>query len=170
MSNLAEEVADRIIREVEAGRPLDAGKWREEITRAHKAATTEAERVLCLGMFKLLADTVEARLRPEALPDWRKVRSQYYNLLLIQEAIIGRTDGLIPPDKMAAITRREVAAGRMSPDDEMHKLFAVADTILKPLPPVSLPPVSARARWMPFIVAITLIALAVGYAAYTNLR
>jgi hypothetical protein len=115
MSSLAEEVADRLAREAEAGRPLDAGKWREEITRAHEAATTEAERVLCLQLFKAVADAVERQLGPEALPDWRKVRSQYYNLLLIKEAVIGRTDGNIPPDKLAAITRREVAAGRMSP-------------------------------------------------------
>jgi hypothetical protein len=65
------------------------------------------------------------------------VRSQYYNLLLIKEATIGRTDGNIPPDKLAAITRREVAAGRMSPDDDLHKLAVAGDTVLKPLAAVS---------------------------------
>jgi hypothetical protein len=164
LSSLAEEVAARLARETEAGGRLDPKKWREEITLAHELATTEAERVLCLQLFKAVADAVERQLGPEALPDWRKVRSQYYNLLLIKEAMIGRTDGNIRPDKLAAITRREVAAGRMSPDDEMHTLAVAGDTILP------LPPVSARARWMPFIVAIVLIAVVVGYAAYSYLR
>ena len=51
----------------------------------------------------------------------------------------------------------------MSPDDEMHTLAVAGDTILKPLPPVS------AWRWMPFIVAIALIAVVIGYAAYTYL-
>jgi hypothetical protein len=137
MGSLAEEVADRLRREVEAGRPPDVNKWREEITRAHAAATTEAERVLCLQMFKALSDFIERQLDPEALPEWQKMRSQYYNLLLIKEATIGRTDGNIPPDKLAAITRREIAAGRMSPDDDLHKLAVAGDTVLKPLAAVS---------------------------------
>jgi hypothetical protein len=49
MSSLAEEVAGRLAREAEAGGRLDANKWREEITRAHKAATSGARSKHHLG-------------------------------------------------------------------------------------------------------------------------
>jgi hypothetical protein len=46
MSSPAEEVFDRLRKELEAGGVAfsDLGKWREEITRAHAAAIAEAER------------------------------------------------------------------------------------------------------------------------------
>jgi hypothetical protein len=57
-----------------------------------------------------------------------------YNLLLFREAMIGRTDGLIDPTVMARITAREVAAGRMTPDDEMHTLSVAGAEVLGKLP------------------------------------
>ena len=36
--------------------------------------------------------------------------------------MIGRTDGNVDPFKLLPITTREVRDGRMSPDDELHKL------------------------------------------------
>src|SRR5262249_24188308 len=70
----------------------------------------------------MLMDSVErqAKFSGEDRAEFKKLRSQEYNLLLIREAMIGRTDGLLDPMVMKRITAREVAAGRMTPDDELH--------------------------------------------------
>jgi hypothetical protein len=131
----AEELADRLSREAKAGGSLDWLSMRKEIFQAHNEATTEQERVLCLALHKLTMDAAErTTIVPEKLADFRKIRLADYNLLLIKEAVIGRTDGNIPPDKLAAITSREVAAGRMSPEGEFHKLAVAGDTVLTPRP------------------------------------
>jgi len=41
---------------------------------------------------------------------------------LTEEATIGNSTGQIDPRRMAALTTREVAAGRLSPDNDLHKL------------------------------------------------
>ena len=43
-------------------------------------------------------------------------------LMLIQEAMAGCTDGNVDPVVLTSLTTREVRAGRMSPNDEFHKL------------------------------------------------
>jgi hypothetical protein len=120
----AEELADRLIKEAQSGNTLNWRRARKDIHEAHDAANTEAERVLCLRMHKAVMDAVERRgiIEKNNLAHFRKARQQDYNLLLAKEAMIGRTDGNVPPAKMAAITHREIAAGRMSPNDELHKL------------------------------------------------
>jgi hypothetical protein len=131
----ATALADRLSREAEAGGSIDWRGVREEIHQAHDEATTEQERVLCLALHKAIMDAAErTAIEPAKLADFRKTRLQDYNLLLIKEAIIGRSDNNVPPDKLAAITRREVAAGRMLPEDELHNLAAAGDAILTPRP------------------------------------
>jgi hypothetical protein len=150
MSSPAKEVSDRLRKEREAGLAFsDLGKWREEITRAHAAAIAEAERayaaatteterahaaastevdlVLCLAMINFINEQFEEHVAaqqhdPEDLSELRKARHQYYMAFLAEEATIGNTSGQIDPRQMAAITRREVAAGRLSPDTDLHKL------------------------------------------------
>jgi hypothetical protein len=152
MSSPAKEVYDRLTKEFEAGlSPFDFGKWREEITRAHAAAIAEAERayaaatteterahaaasteaelVLCLGMINFINEQFEEHVAaqqhdPDDLSELRKKRHQYYMAFLVEEATIGNTSGQIDPRQMAAITTREVAAGRLSPDNDLHKLSA----------------------------------------------
>jgi hypothetical protein len=139
------ELAERLSREAETGRSIDWRNAREEIHQAHDEATTEQQRVLCLAMHKAIMDAAERiAIEPDKLADFRKARLQDYNLLLIKEAMIGRTDGNVPPDKLAAITRREVAAQRMSPEDELHKLAVAGDAILPPRPAPSKTGIGAR--------------------------
>jgi hypothetical protein len=148
MSSLAKEVSDRLRKELEAGAPFDFGKWREEITRVHAAAvaeadlayaaatteaerahamaSTEADRVLCLEMFNVVSDEFERHIAaqqhdPEDLSKLREARRQYYLALVLHEASIEGIDGQFRPDRLAAIMTREVAAGRMSPDDDLYK-------------------------------------------------
>ena len=151
MSSPAKEVFDRLRKELEAGGVAfsDLDKWRDEIGRAHAAAVAEAERacaaatteaerahaaasteaelVLCLFMFKQLLDISE-RYVAEHLPDdsehFSKLRDagqKWYLTLVLHEASIYSTDGYFRPDALAAILTREVAAGRLSPDNELYK-------------------------------------------------
>jgi hypothetical protein len=109
---------------------FDWNHCRKEIIEEHKHATTETDRVTLLDLYKMLMDAVErqAKLSKEDRAKFTEARSQEYNLLLIREAMIGRTDGLVNPTVMRRITAREVAAGRMAPDDELHTMsFAVAE-------------------------------------------
>jgi hypothetical protein len=120
----ANELLESIKRQMATG-VIEWRQVREDIVEAHKNATTEAERVLLLGIHKVVMDAVErdeGAIIPGGMDDFRKAREQDYNLLLVSEAMIGRTDGIIDPVVMRRITNREVAAGRMSPDDEMRKL------------------------------------------------
>ena len=114
-------------------RELDWREAREDIHAAHENATTEAQRVLCLGLHKAVFDAVErddGAIIPGGIEDFRRTREQDYNLLLIKEAMIGRTDGQIDPTMMKRITDREVIAGRMAADDELHKLSVAGAEIL----------------------------------------
>jgi hypothetical protein len=60
------------------------------------------------------------------------MRLRDYHTLLIVEAVVGRTDGLVDPIKMAEITGREVIAGRMIADDEVHKLALAGAEVMGP--------------------------------------
>ena len=119
---------------------MSVGKvdWRElrnNILKEHHQTTTVGDRVLCLRMHSILMNAMERQvITPENLPEFRKVRGQEYNTMLIAEAIVGRTDGNVDPVKMAEITSREVAEGRMSPDWELHKLAVAGAQVLGPIP------------------------------------
>ncbi|HJY87022.1 MAG TPA: hypothetical protein VKE24_09315 [Candidatus Acidoferrales bacterium] len=134
-------------KELEAGGLAfsDLDKWRDEISRAqdaavaeadrayaaattdaeraHALASTEAERVHCLGLFKLVQDINEryAAEQPE-LSQLRELGRKYYLTIVAHEASIESTpEGYFRPDRLLAILTREVAAGRMSPDEKLYK-------------------------------------------------
>src|ERR1700730_4101108 len=106
------------------GVPLDWQKIRNDVHEEHERATTTADRVALLDIHKALMDAVErgAGFTAAELEKFKETRRGDYNLLLIREAMIGAPDGNINPQKMGEITRREVEAGRMAPDDDFHKL------------------------------------------------
>jgi hypothetical protein len=118
------------------GVPWDWRQIRKDIHDEHDRATTTADRVALLAIYKSAMDAVErnADFTPEDMERFKKARRQDYNLLLIREAMIGKTDGNINPQKIGEITRREVESGRMAPDDDFHKLAVAGATILTPWP------------------------------------
>jgi len=121
----ARELVEKFQRQMESGSELNWREARDQIHAVHETAITEAERVICLSLHKAIFDAVERSdetIRPEKMEEFRKVRKQDYNLLLVSEAIIGRTDGLVDPAVMKRIADREVAAGRLQEDDELRKL------------------------------------------------
>ena len=101
---------------------FDWGELRKNIHAAHGNAVTTEDRVLCLGIHKAVMDLMEGQIAPENMQEFREARSEDYNLLLLKEVMVGKTDGLVDPVKMAEITRREVAAGRMTADEDLHAL------------------------------------------------
>jgi hypothetical protein len=120
----ATQLIEKLERQMQKGE-LNWQEARSDIHAAHKNATTEAERVLCLDLHNVVLDAVErdeGTIIPEKMEDFRKTRQQDYDLLLVSEAMIGRTDGIIDPVVMRRITEREVAAGRMAEDDDLRKL------------------------------------------------
>jgi hypothetical protein len=127
---------------------LDWKRIREEVHDEHERATTTAERVALLSIHKALLDKVErdTDFAPEDLETFKTTRRQDYNLLLIQEAIIGRdvADTNIDPQKLAVITEREVKAGRMTANDDLHKLAVAGAAILTPFPK----PQRSRYGWL----------------------
>ncbi len=111
------------------GATLDWSRIRDEIHAEHDRATTARDREALLGVHKTIMDHVERNIRPEDLEAFKKFRREDYNLLLIKEGMIGNDTNNLDTHVMALITNREVAAGRMSPDDEMHKLAAAGSFI-----------------------------------------
>lgn len=111
-----------------ADAPLDWSRMSKEIHAEHDRVITTLDRETLLGVHKTVMDHVEQQIRPENLEEFRKFRSQDYNQLLIKEAMIGNDD-ILDTHVMAVITNREVAAGRMRPDDELHKLAAAGSFI-----------------------------------------
>src|SRR5215472_10249165 len=85
--------------------PFDWRHFRKEIIEEHKLATTEQDRVTLLGIYKIMMDSVDrlTNFSAEDRAAFRQARSREYKLLLIQEAKIGRTDGLLDPTAMKRI-------------------------------------------------------------------
>ncbi|CAE6814115.1 hypothetical protein R69746_05754 [Paraburkholderia aspalathi] len=93
-----------------------------QISDEFGSAKTEEMRVILLGLFKTTMDIVERRFTPEDLEQFKTLRNQFYNGLLIREAFVGED---VSPEILDAVTQREVAAGRMAPDDELRRLAQV---------------------------------------------
>ena len=74
---------------------------------------------MLLAIFKIVMDEVERHLGDENLEQFRRERAKDYNVLIVRESLIGEN---VSVDKLAAVTDREVGAGRMPPDHELRKL------------------------------------------------
>jgi hypothetical protein len=127
----AAELVQRI-RSLELGSPLPWTKIREEIHDEYKQAST-ADREILLATYKAVMDSVERHIGPADLETFRTTRRQDYNLLLVSECIVGEGD--VSPEMLEAVTRREVAAGRMAADDELRTLGRIGGKFLAPKKP-----------------------------------
>src|SRR6516225_2605791 len=103
--------------------PLDWRSIRKRIHDEFDAATTVAERELLLAIHKTTMDYAETTVREEDLPKFRELRRQDYAALLIKETRVGVD---ISPEKALEVTAREIAAGRMTEDDELRKISVAA--------------------------------------------
>jgi hypothetical protein len=122
----AAELLQRI-RSLDHDSPLPWTKIREEIRDEYKQAST-ADREILLAAYKAVMDRVERHIGPADLETFRTARRRDYNLLLVSECIVGEGDAT--PETLEAVTRREVAAGRMAADDELRALGRIGGKFL----------------------------------------
>ena len=113
---------NRIQSEMAAGTIIDWRQLRKEIIEEHKSAANTKDRVALLAIYKAVMDAVERQSLVSDLAAFQKARNQDYSLLLVSEAMIGVTDGNVNADKLLEVTSREVAAGRLDRNDELHRL------------------------------------------------
>lgn len=102
---------------------LDWNGLRAEIVEEHRKAVTTDQRSALLGLYKAVMDTVarSGSMSPTDAESFATIYRQEYNLMLITEAVVGVD---VDPDRMRDVTRREIEAGRMQPDDELATLAA----------------------------------------------
>lgn len=131
-----------LMERLQSASTLDWRATRDEIHELHKRATTSHERGALLAIYTAVMDQVERSGTITDMAEFKEARQQDYNLFLIREA----TDeaGNIVPETLLAATEREIADGRMTETDELHRLARAGIMTLTPGPPQpSLPPPSS---------------------------
>jgi hypothetical protein len=124
------------LQSLDPSKPFDAKGIRDRIHDLYEAATHD-ERGTLLAILNATMGLLERQTTdPEAQERLRAARTADYNLLLMKESLEGEN---VSPARLLAATAREVAAGRMSPDDEMHKLAQAGQLLLPPPPPSKKP-------------------------------
>jgi hypothetical protein len=127
--SLIEDIKSRL----QSGGELDWKKAREELHAEHERATTSDDRSKLIALYVLIMDQVEkTAIDPTGLDKFREARTQDYNLFIVRESVV---DGNASPPLLDAVTRREIAAGRMTPDHQLRKLAEVGSLIGDNLPP-----------------------------------
>jgi len=116
-----QELIERVQRDAANNQRFDFKSIREQIHDEFDRARTAEERVQLLMLFKASTDLVERNLAhdPDALEKLRNVRENDYRLFIIKECMV---DENVCADTMYALTAREIAAGRMSPDHSLRTL------------------------------------------------
>lgn len=116
MIELEREVNSAVASDV----PFDWPRLRKAIHDAHGATQSSTERVKLLQLFKQLMDHVATtQIASSDLAEFNESRAKDYRLLLVQEGLVGDNACV---DTLDEITRREISAGRMSPDDELRQV------------------------------------------------
>jgi hypothetical protein len=116
VSELAKDVRSAI----SSREPMNWPEFREAIHDAYGLAKSTDERVELLQLYKQLMDYVAGtQIAPSDLPQFNETRTKDYRLLLVQEGRVGDNACVETLDE---ITRREIAAGRMAPDDELRQI------------------------------------------------
>lgn len=111
-------------------RMAQGGDWRafqQEIERLHKDARTQDEYVALLEAHRNLIAVAEHCFPADTAAEIQKIGESEYKLFLNIEAMEG---DLINPTMLDRITAREVAAGRLAPDDEFRKLAEAGGSVL----------------------------------------
>jgi hypothetical protein len=115
------EILERMLTAGYHGALREWNKFRNEIVKNFKRVSTTSERVALLRAYKALMDAVEQApgLASKDIAEINEARLSEYRSMLVAEG--AWPDGFLDPRKMEEITRREIEAGRMSPDDVLRK-------------------------------------------------
>jgi hypothetical protein len=111
-------------------RIAQGGDWRtfrDEIAALHVGATTEEEHVSLLEAHRKLVAVAKFAYDEETYANLFPITAVEYRMFLNKEAM---QDGLINPVLLERVTRREVEAGRLDPDDELRKLAIAGASVL----------------------------------------
>jgi len=106
------------------------GDWkafRDEIAALHAEATTEEEYVTLLEAHRNLVATGKLAFDEETYQKLLPIAASEYRMFLNKEAMEG---GLINPALLDHVTRREVTAGRLGPEDSLRKLATAGASVL----------------------------------------
>lgn len=133
----------------EVGAPLTT--WREiigEIDTEFSSTESAERRSALLALFKSTMDFVEARLPSENVDAFRDARTKHYKIFIAQECTV---NGHICVETLDEITRREIAAGRMTADDRLRQIAeqGMAEPHLSRAELLQMPPetFAPRSRW-----------------------
>ena len=104
---------------------------RDKIFEEFDASTSSDQRSALLAAFKATMDIVESHLAKNGtelqLAEFREARADDYTKLVVKESTVdGTLEGTISPEAFMAVTNREIAAGRMTPDDPIRQLAVKA--------------------------------------------
>jgi hypothetical protein len=108
------------------------GDWRafrDEIAALHAQTTTDEEYVTLLEAHRNLVAVGKSAFDEETYAKIRKIAAGEYHFFLLQEAIEGEK-GLINPVLLERVTRREVEAGRLDPDDPFRTNAVASASVL----------------------------------------
>ena len=111
-------------------RMVNGGDWRafrDEIAALHEKATTEEEYVSLLEAHRNLVAVGKITYDDETYAKLLPITAAEYRMFLNKEAM---QDGLINPVLLERVTRREVAAGRLDPNDEFRILAVAGASVL----------------------------------------
>ena len=96
--------------------------WREiikEVEAEFAKAETSERRASLLNVFSTTMNAAETTVAAEDLETFREARKKHYKLFIVQEALVGE---VICVETLDEVTRREISAGRMSPDDRLREI------------------------------------------------
>ncbi len=102
--------------------------FHSSVSEINKDAKTDEYQVKLINItadFEHLFE-INSDLTPQSLQILRQARQITYRQMLVEQGSVG---GNVDPDRMERITRREVDAGRMTPDDDFRQL-AVASSLV----------------------------------------
>jgi TPR repeat protein len=104
---------------------------RDKIFEQFDASTSSDQRSALLATLKATMDIVESHLAKngdeQQLAEFREARADDYTKLVVKESTVdGTVEGTISPEAFMAVTNREIAASRMSPDDPIRQLAVKA--------------------------------------------
>jgi hypothetical protein len=114
MSQRLQELTERTVDAI-----LNFQEIREEISKEFGQAKTAEYRAALLAMLKSTEDIVETTIAPENLEEFKRIRLLGYKTFIVQEALVGEH---VCAETLDEVTRREIAAGRMDPSDELRQI------------------------------------------------
>jgi hypothetical protein len=111
-------------------RMKQGGDWRafrDEIASLHATAATEEEYVTLLEAHRNLVAVGKYAYDEETYEKLLPIAEAEYKMFLNKESM---EDGMINPILLERVTRREVEAGRLDPNDDFRKLAVAGASVL----------------------------------------